>query len=122
MGFKDFKKKQNSKFKKLPKNLQTLLGWYSWLEYDFKNNIESDDYYTYSDFRYWCIRELDEWYEMDIEDIPEIKDDKSFLKTWFNLDGKINKKNLKSIDIQKQYTLKPAYDGLHLKEDLSKDH
>jgi hypothetical protein len=121
MGFKDFKKKQNSKFKKLPKNLQTLLGWYSWLEYDFKNNIDSDDYYIYSDFRYWCIRELDEWYEMDTEDIPEIKDDKSFLKTWFNLDGKINKQNLKSIDIQKQYTLKPAYDGLYLKEDLSKD-
>ena len=116
MGFKDFKKKQNTKFKKLPRNFQVLLSWYSWLEYDFKNNELSQDYYTYENFRHWCIQELDEWYDMDESEIPKIESHSAFLKTWFDLDNKINKASLRSVVIGRSYDIKPAYDGLYLSE------
>lgn len=91
-----------------------LINWYRWLDYDFKNNIDSDDYYTYANFRYWLIDELDTWHDINAADLPRIKDESEFTKIWFDVDCKVNKQSLLDVKLGKNYEIKKTYQGICL--------
>ena len=114
MSFKNLVKKQNTKFNKLPEDLKTLCSFYEWLRYDFLNNHKSSDYFDYSGFRYWLIKELDTWYDMSVEDIPRIKSQSMHFKNWFMLDRKVNKQSLLNVKYQYDYNIKKRVEGLAL--------
>lgn len=116
MNLEEYKKNNFSKYLKIPENLKILCDWYSWLKYDFLNNLKSDDYFTYTNFRYWLIQELDNWYDMSIEEIPEIKNNSDHMRAWFRCDRLINKNNLLKCNYTKDYSIKKTYHGVELSE------
>lgn len=99
------------------KMIDLLINWYAWLEYDFKNNPESEDYYTYSNFRHWMIEEFLEWHNIDLYNFYELLD-MAFIATWFDCDKNLDKQTLLDIKLGKNYEIKKTYKGigLHLVE------